>query len=182
MAILAAGNNCLQSLGIWWEDVSHIHVRQVAPDISFFTGPSHWHRRWAAMEGGGAPRKNSNLEANCKAFLGIWCHVSVHVTTRKDFLILQQTKKTLRSGTRILHYPPLGTKFKNWSQLQAFPGIWCPFRVTAMKAFLILEQTTIGDKDSLRWAAFIVLCCSVLQKNNKRPKKWGGRPAVTALL
>ena len=42
-----------------------------------------------------------------------------------------------------------------------------------MKDFLILQQTTIGDKDLPRLclAAIITLCCSVLQNKTKTTKK-----------
>ena len=44
-------------------------------------------------------------------------------------LILQQTKKTLRLGTLVLHYLPTGKISKIEANLQAFPGIWCHFSV-----------------------------------------------------
>ena len=58
--------------------------------------------------------------------------------------------------------PPAGNTFKNWSQVQVFPGIWFLSCETTLKTFFDSatnqEDSTIRDKDFSLFTTFSLSC------------------------
>ena len=78
--------------------------------LSYRPGPSHRLWRWGGHGRGSGPREKFQKMNPIASISGHLVPCECTVTTMKDFLILQQTKKTLRSGTNIT-LP--GKNFKN---------------------------------------------------------------------
>ena len=127
---------------------------------------------------GGRPREKFQKLKPIASISGYLVPFQRTVTKIKVFLILQQTKKTLLIGDK--HYPPSGKKFKNWSQLQAFPGIWCHLQCNCNERL----QSSFCNKPrsgtrichvcaKLRSLCFVVMCSKKNKKNKKTAEKVG---------
>ena len=121
----------------------------------------------AAMEGGsGGPPPGKKFQ-KLKPIASISGHLvpfQCTVTTMKDFLILQKTKKMLRSGTNIT-LP--GKKIQKLKPIASIPRHLVPFQCT-----WTFDSATNHDRGQgfATFALIIALCCSVLKK--KTPLQW----------
>ena len=128
----------------------------------------------AAMEGGSSPGKKFQKLKPIASISGHLVLFQCTVTTMKDFLILQKTKKMLRSGTNITLPREKNSKIEaNCKHSQAFGAI--SVYIYMYMDFWFCNKPRSGTRICHVCAEIIALCCSVLKKKKKkRPKKWGG--------